>query len=318
VTDLRTAPELEAYGDWLRALPRHEFFHALSRHRPYATPEEAYDTEAAIDFHRGRFLADAVAAVAPGLAGVCLEIGCGTGRLTCGLVQAGRFDRYLVTDASAGFLRITRGKLERAGLATSAVDFGLFNGEDFEGIRFDRFGLIALRSVLHHIADYKAVFAALARRLKPGGVVALLEPRAEFFLMTSTLLGLLPALAAQAGTPLDEAEAGHVRGFEDATRFYLDRTVDKSAAEDRYAFTGDELFDLAAGNGMTLHRMGGEYRQNYSFDVADYLRYCMSFPDALMEKVDRALGDPIRRVDEVLKDLRPLNAAEWLLFRKGG
>ena len=310
--------ELDAYRAWLEAFPRHEFFHALSRHRPYATPETAYDTEAAIDLHRGRFLADAVAAVAPGLSGICLEIGCGTGRLTCGLVAAAGFSRYLVTDASADFLRITRGKLERAGVAASAVDFGLFNGEDFDAIGFDRFALIALRSVLHHITDYKAFFAALARRLKPGGVVALLEPRAEFFLMTSTLLGVLPALAAQGGTPLDGAEAAHLAGFEDATRFYLDRTADKAAAEDKYAFTGDELFGLAAENRMTLHRMGGEYRQDYAFDVADYLRWCMGFPDGLMAKIERALGAHIRRIDETLKDLRPLNAAEWLLFRKGG
>ena len=59
--------ELDAYLDWLKATPRQDFFHALSRHRPYDTPEAAYDTEAAIDLHRGRFLAERVAAAAPGL-----------------------------------------------------------------------------------------------------------------------------------------------------------------------------------------------------------------------------------------------------------
>ena len=308
--------DLDIYLDWLKSFPRQGFFHAISRHRPYDTPEGAYDTEAAIDLHRGRFLARAVAGIAPKLSGICLEIGCGTGRLTCGLVEAGGFERYLVTDASAEFLRIARDKLERSGISAAAVDFGLFNGEDFEEVRFDRFALIALRSVLHHIADYKAFFSAIAGKLKPGGVVAMLEPRAEFFLMTGTLLGLLRSLAAHAGTPLDRAEADHIRSFEDATRFYLDRTADTAAAEDKYAFTGDELFDLATGNGMTLHRMGGEYGQGYAFDVTDYLKYCMGFPDGLMEKVERSLGEAIRRIDEVLKDLRPLNAAEWLLFRK--
>ena len=308
--------DVDAYLDWLEATPKEDFFHALSRHRPYETPEGAYDTEAAVDLHRGRFLAGKVAEAAPGLSGVCLEIGCGTGRLTCGLVEAGGFDRYLVTDASADFLRIARDKLERAGVPSANVDFGLLDGDDVEAIAFDRFALIALRSVLHHIADYEGFFAALARRLKEGGVLALLEPRAEFFLMTSTILGFLPALAAQAGTPLSEAEAAHLRGFEDAARFYLDRTADKAAAEDKYAFTGDELFGLAAANGMSLHRLGGEYGQNYAFDVDDYLRWCMGFPGDLMAKVERHLGRPIDRVDELLEDLRPLNAAEWLLFRK--
>ena len=308
--------DVDAYLDWLNATPKEDFFHALSRHRPYDTPEGAYDTEATIDLHRGRFLAGKVAEAAPGLSGVCLEVGCGTGRLTCGLVAAGGFQRYLVTDASADFLRIARDKLGRAGVPAENVDFGLLDGEDVEAVAFDRFALIALRSVLHHITDYRGFFAALARRLKPGGILALLEPRAEFFLMTSTILGFLPALAAQARTPLSEAEAAHLRGFEAATRFYLDRTADKSAAEDKYAFTGDELFGLAAANGMSLHRLGGEYRQSYAFDVEDYLRWCMGFPDALMAKVQRHLGGPIARVDELLKDLRPLNAAEWLLFRK--
>jgi hypothetical protein len=69
---------------------------------------------------------------------------------------------------------------------------------------------------------------------------------------------------------------------------------------------------------MSLHRLGGEYGQDYAFDVEDYLRWCMGFPADLMTKIERTLGAHIRRVDEILRDLPPLNAAEWLLFRKDG
>lgn len=308
---------IDRYRAWLESYPVRGFFRVFSQHRKYETPEHAYDTESAVDLHRGRFLAEAVSRLGgPTLGGVCLEVGCGTGRLTAGLVESAKFERFLITDASADFLEITRDKLVRAGLSTSAVDFGLFDGDDFDEIGFDSFALIALRSVLHHIADYETFFATAAGKLKPGGIIAILKPRAEFFVLTSTLLRLVPALAAQARMPVDANEAAHLQGFERATEFYLSRTVDKSQAEDKYAFTGDELFDLATRNGLTLHRIGAEYGQGYAFDVEDYLRYCMSFPDRLMSKIDRVLGDAVRHVDVLTNDLHPINAAEWLLFQK--
>ncbi|HEX8664656.1 MAG TPA: hypothetical protein VF744_11560 [Beijerinckiaceae bacterium] len=69
---------------------------------------------------------------------------------------------------------------------------------------------------------------------------------------------------------------------------------------------------------MSLRRLGGEYAQNYAFGVGDYLIWCMGFPAGLITKVERMLGPPVRRIDEVLRDLPPLNAAEWLLFCKDG
>jgi 2-polyprenyl-3-methyl-5-hydroxy-6-metoxy-1,4-benzoquinol methylase len=309
--------EIEAYHDWLERYPVRDFFRVFSPHRGYQTPEDAYDADASVDDHRGRFLVEAVSRANPNLTGVCLEIGCGTGRLTSGLVRHGAFERYLITDASAAFLEITRDKLLRGGVAAPAVDFGLFNGEDFDEIGFEKFALIALRSVLHHIADYEAFFCSAASKVKPGGIVAILEPRAEFFVHTSTLLRLMPALAAQGRVALDPGEAAHIEAFQRAAQFYLSRTLDKSHAEDKYAFTGDELVDLATQNGMILHRMGGEYGQNYAFDVHDYLRYCMGFPEPLMGKIDRVLGDAIRHVDELTKELRPVTAAEWLVYQRG-
>ncbi|MFL5175591.1 MAG: class I SAM-dependent methyltransferase [Microvirga sp.] len=307
--------DLDDYRGWLRSLPRRGAYHALSPHRPYETAEEGYDRDAAPSLYAGELLTGMLSAVAPDLSGLCLEIGCGTGYLTCGLVDSGRFERYLVTDGSERFLDLTRAKLARIG-RLETVDFAVFNGDDLGEIAFDRFALIALRSVLHHIADYRGFFAGLARRLKAGGVIAMLEPRAEFFLMTATLLGFLPALAEKDGAPLSAAELGHVRLFDATTRFYLDRTSDKTGAEDRYAFTTEELAGLASENGLSFHRMGAEGKTAYGDDLVSYLAYCMSFPDELMAKVKRLLGPSARGIDETLKDLSPINASEWLLFRR--
>ena len=307
--------DLDDYRGWLRSLPRRGAYHALSPHRPYETAEEGYDRDAAPSLYAGELLTGMLAAVAPGLSWLCLEIGCGTGYLTCGLVDAGRFERYLVTDGSERFLDLTQAKLARIG-RLETVDFAVFNGDDLREIAFDRFALIALRSVLHHIADYRGFFAGLARRLKPGGVIAMLEPRAEFFLMTATLLGFLPALAEKDGAPLSAAELGHVRLFDATTRFYLDRTSDKTGAEDRYAFTTEELAGLASENGLSFHRMGAEDKTRYGDDLVSYLAYCMSFHDELMAKVKRLLAPSARGIDETLKDLSPINASEWLLFRR--
>jgi SAM-dependent methyltransferase len=306
--------ELEVYARWLRSLPHHGRYRALSPHRSYDTPEEAYDRDSAPNLFAGELLTGMLDEVAPGLSGICLEIGCGTGYLTCGLAAAGRFERYLVTDASERFLDITRMKLER--LRVERVDFAVFDGADVGEIAFDRFALIAARSVLHHIPDYRGFFAALARRLRPGGVIAMLEPRAEFFLMTATLLGLLPALAEGRGTPLSEAELGHVRLFDAATRFYLDRTSDKTGAEDRYVFTTEELAALASENGLSFHRMGAEKKTRYSDDLLSYLAGSMSFPEGFVAKVKDLLGGAARGIDKALRDLAPINASEWLLFRK--
>src|SRR5829696_5448450 len=307
--------DLDDYRAWLQSLPRRGAYHALSPQRPYETAEEGYDRDAAPSLYAGELLTGMLSAVAPGPTGLCLEIGCGTGYLTCGLVAAGRFERYLVTDGSERFLDLTRGKLARIG-RLETVDFAVFNGDDLGEIAFDRFALIALRSVLHHIADYRGFFAGLARRLKPGGVIAMLEPRAEFFLMTATLLGFLPALAEKDGAPLSAAELGHVRLFDATTRFYLDRTSDKTGAEDRYAFTTEELAELASENGLSFHRMDAEGKTGYGDDLVSYLAYCMSFPDELMAKVKRLLAQSARGIDETLKDLSPINASEWLLFRR--
>jgi hypothetical protein len=62
--------------------------------------------------------------------------------------------------------------------------------------------------------------------------------------------------------------------------------------------------------------MGAEDKTGYGDDLVSYLAYCMSFPDELMAKVKRLLAPSARGIDETLKDLAPINASEWLLFRR--
>ena len=73
---------------------------------------------------------------------------------------------------------------------------------------------------------------------------------------------------------------------------------------------------LASENGLSFHRMGAEGTTCYGDDLVSYLAYCMSFPDELMAKVKRLLAPAARGIDETLKDLSPINASEWLLFRR--
>lgn len=316
---MNVTPEITEYFGWLSTYPKRTFFYEFSAHRTYDTDESAYDSQyniTPLDFHSGKLVIEMLDSVAPELTGICLEIGCGTGRLTAGLLQSARFERHLITDASEKFLTLTHKKLMDTGVDIATSDFGLFNGDDFNELGFDRFALIALRSVIHHITDYRTFFTALTSKLKPGGVIAALEPRAEFFLMTSIILGFLPHMAAQQGAPLTESELGHIRIFEAASRFYLDRKLDKSLGEDKYAFATEELTALASDNGLVLYRMGGEYKQSFADDFFDYLKYCMSFPDTFVEKVRKLCLSHVQKVDDLLKDLHTINAAEWLLFRK--
>ena len=59
--------ELEVYARWLRSLPHHGRYRALSPHRSYDTPEEAYDRDSAPNLFAGELLTGMLDEVAPGL-----------------------------------------------------------------------------------------------------------------------------------------------------------------------------------------------------------------------------------------------------------
>jgi SAM-dependent methyltransferase len=115
-------------------------------------------------------LARAVAAIAPGArAPVMLDVGAGSGNLSRRLLA--HPGTVVAADLSPGMLGRLRRQLDaEAPGRTSAL---LLNGTDLRPLADGAVDLAAAYSVLHHIPDYLAMVAEMARVVRPGGVVYL-------------------------------------------------------------------------------------------------------------------------------------------------
>jgi SAM-dependent methyltransferase len=102
-----------------------------------------------------------------------LDVGCGNGRFAAFLAERGVGARYLGVDGSGPLLaaarrqRIPGARFRRAELVA---------GEDDAALPADCFDLVAVFGLLHHVPGEvrrRTLLHALARRLAPGGVLAL-------------------------------------------------------------------------------------------------------------------------------------------------
>jgi ubiquinone/menaquinone biosynthesis C-methylase UbiE len=94
-----------------------------------------------------------------------LDMGCGSGNLTRNLLALGA--NVTAADVSAKFLELIREQVpDRTRCSTIQL-----NGQDLSNVASDSFDLTATYSVLHHIPDYLAAVAEMARVTKPGGIV---------------------------------------------------------------------------------------------------------------------------------------------------
>lgn len=99
-----------------------------------------------------------------------LEVGCGTGRYT--LIMAELGVRVEGLDLTPELLETLRSAAEgRFDIPLHACDL-IDCPEEMTG----RFDAVIGYFVLHHLHDLRASFAAMARLVRPGGVVAFLEP----------------------------------------------------------------------------------------------------------------------------------------------
>jgi SAM-dependent methyltransferase len=113
-----------------------------------------------------------------------LEIGCGTGLLSCMLAPHAR--HYVAVDAAQGMIDVLKTKLGRSDAPQNVVPVAVLledpedhhlppaNEEKPEGKRL-KFDLITSHLVLHHIQDLRAVLTTMLGCLKDGGSVALTD-----------------------------------------------------------------------------------------------------------------------------------------------
>ncbi len=126
----------------------------------------------------GETVARAVAALRTGNASpVMLDVGAGSGNLTRWLLR--HPGAVVAADLSAGMLDTLVRELAREapGRATGLV----LDGRDLRPLGDGSVDLAAAYSVLHHIPDYLATVAELARVVRPGGVVYLDHEKAPAY-----------------------------------------------------------------------------------------------------------------------------------------
>jgi 2-polyprenyl-3-methyl-5-hydroxy-6-metoxy-1,4-benzoquinol methylase len=230
------------------------------------------------------------------LSGPAIEIGCGTGLSSLGLVDAGAFPYVLLTDPSPKFLDITRQKFVRAKIAADKVGFGVLMGEELSRLPKGLFSLVLLRSVLHHVIDIEAFVKDAAATLKPGGMMIMEEPCQEGFVVLGTMAQFIPLVLEQQGIKLDRSQRASIQLFLDTLKFYCRRDVDKSTAEDKHLFRVDELMKMGERAGLTVDFKPNKTFYDYAPDALesptnhsfikffhDYLKYAMRFSDDLMK-----------------------------------
>lgn len=134
-----------------------------------------------------------VAAIPPGTYADVLDVGCGTGFVSEEMVA--RFGTLRVTgvDPSAEMLERFAAKLDPLVEAVSAVRAGVLDMPVEDGA----FDAVVTGMAFHWFADKPAAVAAMARRLRPGGILAILASGtgtdAEFL---DVLTGVRPPVPA--------------------------------------------------------------------------------------------------------------------------
>jgi ubiquinone/menaquinone biosynthesis C-methylase UbiE len=295
---------------WLSELPQEDGFYHISTPRRFAHDESKYDEQ--YNNRPNLTVGKGVLAAAAGgdTSAPALEVGCGTGLVSLGLVAGSPYPLTILTDPSPAFLGITRRKLEGANIALDRAAFAVLTGEELDRLPEAGLSLIVLRSTLHHVLHVGEFIAAAARALRPGGVLTFQEPCMEGYLLMGALVRFLPVLAERAGAPLTGTQLSWVQGFADTMKFYARRDLDKSSAEDKHLFRVDELMKLGEGGGLSVtflpnttydalsENAANPGRDTFAHFFRQYARYCMSWDDALMERFDTLLAPHAQYLDE--------------------
>lgn len=310
-----------SYELFLQNTPRDKGNYLLiSPHRKYQHDEQSYDEQYQIspyDYVAGKGLLNLAKSLDLDVNNPILELGCGTGRLSVGLLKAFEPARVLVTDASSIFLDISRQKFLENGLALPHL--GVLQFEDIGALPDDAFSLIVIRSALHHVDKYGEFLVAASKKLVQGGALVFQEPLYEGLFV----LGLI-AKYLQKSTS-DKEILKDMRLLSDTMRFYCRTDIDKSQAEDKYAFRLNDILNAAnrAELGLkffpnrSFEDFAGEPSQfDYSKFAESYLKYCMSFSDKTVTFFMNNASDVLEYIAEISgTDRAPESSGVFVLTR---
>lgn len=308
-----TTQTVRSLPSWLAALPSEEGFVHISTPRRYAFDESGYDQYYSSDpanLMVGRGVVNLVREIGGDFSGPAVEIGCGTGLVSLGLVGAAAYPLTVITDPSPEFLKITQKKVRAHGFSEDHVCYAVLMGEELDRLPEGEFSLVVLRSTLHHVLHVEKFVADAARSLKPGGILAFQEPCMEGYVLMGALAAALRGVAKGMGRELTATQREKAEGFAAAMSFYARRDLDKTKAEDKHLFRVDELMKMGERCGLSV-----EFLANTTFDAyalpreqrpgpelfgsffRGYAKYCMGWGEDMMGLFDLCLAPLCKYVD---------------------
>lgn len=316
---------------WLDAFPKNPAgFHVVSVPRRFTFDEETYDASSTRPNEAlGRGVEALAEAYGGSAEGATLEVGCGTGAVSVGLVKAAP-GGVLLTDPSDAFLALTRKKLASLGVDLSRVRFATLTAEDVSRLPVGTFRLAVVRSALHHVLDVDAFIAGVARALSPGGVFVFQEPCLEGYVLMGSIAQFLPALAKAEGAPLSEDENAKLLRFVDMMRYWARRDVDKDGFEDKHLFRPDEIARVGEAHGLGFDFIPNEGFETFGDGIVragpasfltyfrDFTRLCAGFDANLLARVERHLEPYFRLPEDLAVDANGPYAFGTFVLRKGG
>jgi SAM-dependent methyltransferase len=144
--------------------------------------------------------------------GVCVEVGCGPGRMTGAL--AARFDRVVAVDVSPGMIARAREEV-----TAPNVEFRAVSGERLDGVADASADVAVCYLVLQHLPSRRLVHSYV------GELARSLRPRGEAFVQLPVLHGgLVPRLWRGLRTPAARISKPELRGVR-LTRREVDRAI---------------------------------------------------------------------------------------------
>lgn len=290
--------------EYLSMVPRSEQDYCLiSEHRKYQHDEQFYDEQYQIspyDYVAGKGLSNLAQRLALDVNSPILELGCGTGRLSVGLLAAFGSAKVFVTDASSIFLDISKKKFLENKLELPTL--GVLKFEDMSKLPDESFSLIVIRSALHHIEKYDDFLVTAAEKIVRGGALIFQEPLYEGLFVMGLIAKFLQKQADDAGVLKD------LKMLADTMCFYCRDDVDKSDAEDKYAFRLNDILNAANKAKLSVQffpnrafeDFAGEPSQfDYMQFVQSYLKYCMGFGEKTVEFFMRNAADVLGYIAEI-------------------
>ena len=306
-------PAPDSFTTWLAGLRKWHGWLQLSAERPYMHAEEEYNSHygvAAVETREGEGFCNLLQTHQVDTSGPALEIGCGTGYLSCGLARHYPGPDLLITDPSPTFLRLTQSQFGPDFAGPTRRHYAVFNADDIALLPAGMFSVIGLRSTLHHILQVEDFIAACARALRPGGALVMgAEPCETGFLLMAAVAQSIPNALKAAGVELRPEWTFKLNDFTSTVQFCCNRDIDKTQGEDKHFFGPFELARLGEAQGLKLEFLPtgtfqdfapphGHAFHCFSSFFLMYMQFCMRFDDDFMAQIRLHLKPQLKFIDE--------------------